>query len=115
MMLIPPPLIVPLRMVVHKNLILGAFPVLRSGNLVVSVELHRLVFPVWRLVSEIELLNLEVLVDGDVLRPVLAWSLFVDRALLVDVRRFIKRLVNGDVLVVLHRWQGRRFRELLLV
>src|SRR5439155_13294983 len=40
---IPPPGRLPDRLIVHKNLILRTLPILSAGNLVVLVEVHRLV------------------------------------------------------------------------
>src|SRR5690242_3446142 len=77
MMMAPPPLVMPLRVVILENNILRTFPFLSAGKFEVLIELHRLVFAV-RFVAEIELLNFEVLVD-----------------VLIDVQV----LVNGQVLV----------------
>ena len=56
--MMPPPLVMPLRLVIHKNLVLGAFPLVRARDSVVLIELHRLVLRVW-IVPEVKVLPLE--------------------------------------------------------
>src|SRR5437868_12971928 len=56
--MLPPVLVMPLRLIIHKNLILGTFPLVRARDFVVLVELHRLVF-LARIVRQIEVLLLE--------------------------------------------------------
>src|SRR5207247_9267478 len=55
----PPPLVMPLRLIVNKNLILRPFPFLSTSDFVVLIEVHGFVLRVYDVRLKIEVLLLE--------------------------------------------------------
>src|SRR4029077_16655709 len=62
----PPPLVMPGWGVVREHDVLGAMPVVRTGDVVVLIKFHRLVLRI-SILRHIELLNFVVLVDRHIL------------------------------------------------
>ena len=74
----------PLRMVIHKDLILRALPVVSTGDLVVLIEVHRLV-----LVDHLVRLQIEVLLLEFSLLRIQIWTFPLFGAALINGLQFV--------------------------